>query len=86
MGVKSCCRKGCDEIMCFAYVDDIGYICRDCVEEFKLIMTRKGHAVDNILLIRYIDNELTKFVKDNEKMLAVSTINLNEYFDWYSLE
>ncbi len=35
MGVLSCSRKDCDNIMCDTYVDGIGYICFDCQREFK---------------------------------------------------
>lgn len=35
MGVKSCSRTNCDEIMCYTYVPTIGYLCFDCQEEFK---------------------------------------------------
>jgi hypothetical protein len=35
MGVMSCFRKGCDEIMCRTYVSNIGYICYDCKGEFE---------------------------------------------------
>ncbi len=35
MGVMSCHRKHCSEIMCDTYIDGIGYICHDCKVEFK---------------------------------------------------
>lgn len=34
MGVMSCYRKNCDNIMCDIYITDIGYICYDCQKEF----------------------------------------------------
>lgn len=29
-----CYRKDCDNIMCDVYINDIGYICYDCQQEF----------------------------------------------------
>lgn len=34
MGVMSCSRRGCSNIMCDTHVDDIGYVCNDCQKEF----------------------------------------------------
>jgi hypothetical protein len=35
MGVKSCGRKGCSNIMCDLYIPWLGYICNDCKREFE---------------------------------------------------
>jgi hypothetical protein len=35
MGVMSCSRKDCENIMCDTYVENIGYICYECKNEFK---------------------------------------------------
>lgn len=35
MGVMSCHRPDCDSIMCDTYVDDVGYVCRECQREFS---------------------------------------------------
>jgi len=35
MGVMSCHRKCCENIMCDTYIDGIGYVCNDCQTEFK---------------------------------------------------
>lgn len=34
MGVLTCNKKGCDNIMCNTYMFDVGYICGECIEEF----------------------------------------------------
>lgn len=34
MGVLSCIREGCSNIMCDIYVPSIGYICNVCAKEF----------------------------------------------------
>ena len=33
MGVLNCSRKGCDNIMCYRYSIEYGYICHDCFNE-----------------------------------------------------
>jgi hypothetical protein len=33
MGVMSCSRKGCDNVMCDRHSFEFGYICRECFEE-----------------------------------------------------
>lgn len=35
MGVMSCSRKDCDNIMCDTYVIKVGYVCNECKREFK---------------------------------------------------
>jgi len=35
MGVMSCARTGCGEIMCDTYIEDIGYICYKCKQELE---------------------------------------------------
>lgn len=35
MGVMTCSRYGCGNIMCETHVHPVGYICDECQEEFK---------------------------------------------------
>jgi hypothetical protein len=42
MGVMSCHRKGCNNIMCDTYIPQIGYVCRECQEEFKILLQTRG--------------------------------------------
>jgi hypothetical protein len=35
MGVMSCCRAGCNNIMCDTYSSVHGYICNECLIELK---------------------------------------------------
>ena len=45
MGVMSCVRDGCQNIMCDTYINGIGYICYDCQHEFKKYLIEKDiHA------------------------------------------
>lgn len=60
MGVMSCHRKGCNEIMCDTYINDIGYICYDCQREFDDYLSNNNI----VLTTEYgIKNELKKFMK-----------------------
>lgn len=40
MGVMSCSRYECDNIMCDTYIDGAGYVCYDCQNEFKEYIER----------------------------------------------
>ena len=35
MGVMTCSRGDCNNIMCDTYVSSVGYICYECQQEFK---------------------------------------------------
>ena len=41
MGVMSCSRKCCDNIMCRTYVNEVGYVCSSCQEEFKIFLEKE---------------------------------------------
>ena len=49
MGVMSCSRNNCDNIMCDTHIYDVGYICWECQKEFKEYLTwaplEKGEEV-----------------------------------------
>lgn len=35
MGVMTCSRNNCENIMCSTYVSSVGYVCYECQSEFK---------------------------------------------------
>jgi len=35
MGVMSCGRSGCSNIMCDTYIDGVGYLCNECLDELE---------------------------------------------------
>ena len=41
MGVMSCSRKACEEIMCDIYVGSVGYVCYECQNEFEAYLENK---------------------------------------------
>jgi len=59
MGVMSCSRNDCDNILCDTYVQSIGYICYECKSEFKEYLKKNGL---NPTSERQINNELEKFM------------------------
>ncbi len=83
MGVKICNRRDCDNTMCNTYIKNIGYICSDCVTEFKNISDESfpnGPYTENELL-----SDLKKFMNtspiDNTKEI---TITVNDFFEKYT--
>lgn len=42
MGVMSCSRTACDNIMCDTCVVGVGYVCNDCQNEFKECLSKEG--------------------------------------------
>ena len=42
MGVMSCHRRDCENIMCDTYVQGAGYICWECKKEFKEYLENEG--------------------------------------------
>lgn len=82
MGVMSCSRRGCDEIMCHTHVTGVGYICRSCQEEFKLYLQRENK--DPKTEIAIID-ELKEFMETYKNKYSDNPeMDINEFFDKYS--
>lgn len=83
MGVMPCYRKGCDEIMCHTYVDgEVGYICRECQNEFKEYATENDLDVSTEGQIKM---ELTKFMSLEKGSFAKGKeMDIDEFFDQYT--
>jgi len=65
MGVLSCSRDGCDNIMCRTYVYGIGYVCDECQDQFKQYLKSKHTSIHSN---HDIEEELKNFLeidKDN---------------------
>lgn len=76
MGVMSCSRASCENIMCDTYVEKIGYICWECKEEFKTFFDADSYVN---LTEGKILTELEKFMKHPKTSSETTTIN--EFFD-----
>lgn len=72
MGVMSCSRNACGNIMCDTYVGgDIGYICYECKNEFKEYLNKQNIEVKTEYEIRtalgkFMDTEKNSFSDGNE--------------------
>lgn len=82
MGVMACNRKDCESIMCDTYVDDIGYICNDCKEEFKNYLKAINKKPDNKYEIKRL---LFAFMSTDKNSFNVSgKMTVDEFFNHYT--
>ena len=73
MGVMTCNKNGCTNIMCRTYVNKVGYICDECQESF---MTHKlSIASSENQLIK----NLNKWMKKEKKIRDSNSINVNQF-------
>lgn len=79
MGVMSCSRKGCENIMCDTYVKSIGYICNDCKSEFKEYLQKNSLKPTTE---GEINRELEKFmVTAKDEYPDWSETTVDDFFD-----
>jgi len=79
MGVMSCSRKECDNIMCDTYVNSIGYICYDCKLEFKEYLQKEGLKPKTE---GQITKELEKFmITSKDSYIDGNEISIDEFFE-----
>jgi hypothetical protein len=78
MGVMSCVRNGCDNIMCDTYIDNIGYVCYDCQKEFK-----KEYDNDSEYSFNQIHYALERFVLTEKKDTNFRNGTISDFFDAY---
>jgi len=77
MGVMSCSRRDCENIMCNTHVSGIGYICNDCQAEFKRTLDYDEYEVvkeDDII------KELKKFMETTPTQGSDEKITIREFF------
>jgi len=74
MGVMTCSKNGCENIMCSRYADDIGYICYDCFNDLEQFQKRNP-SID----IDYIKNWMDEPKANNDYIHPM--INLNILFE-----
>jgi len=79
MGVMECSRNNCENIMCDTYIDDIGYICRGCQNEFKDYLKSKG--LDGVIPEGTLRTELKTFMKSEKDTYLGNEIGVDEFFD-----
>lgn len=57
MGAKECSKRGCENIMCDDYIENIGYICHECKTELKNINPKSEEEVVNFMHTKKEINE-----------------------------
>lgn len=65
MGVLTCSRYACYNVMCDTYIHGVGYVCHDCQTEFKEYLRAKGLTPTNEGEITRTLNEFIKTEKDS---------------------
>ena len=82
MGVMSCYRKGCENIMCDTYVPEVGYICYECQNEFKDYLEYNRIYVEREGEIR---RELTKFMETRKgDFTKGAEVDVDDFFKSYT--
>lgn len=83
MGVLTCVRMGCNNILCDTYVSGIGYICEECQLEFKRYLSNNGIIAKKEGKIR---RELKTFVDTWKDDYTSSNDNdaVDDFFENYT--
>ena len=82
MGVMSCSRYGCENIMCDTYVDGVGYVCYDCQKEFEKYLKKKGLNPET-------EGQIKKHLKDfmeteKDEYVEGKEMDVDEFFRSYT--
>jgi hypothetical protein len=80
MGVMSCNRNKCENILCDTFIDTIGYICNDCKSEFKDYLNDQNK---NNLTEGEIRRELRIFIDTIKGNYYKNITDINTFFDKY---
>ncbi len=77
MGVMACNRMDCESIMCDTYISSVGYICKECQDEFKQFLINENIEVRNE---GEINRELEKFMVTT-KFVRGREISVDDFFN-----
>ena len=65
MGVMQCSRKGCENVLCHRFSREYGYICTECFDELKtLVSTFSGANVGSFMATQ----KPMRFIKKDENL------------------
>jgi hypothetical protein len=78
MGVMSCSRKDCGNIMCDTYNESVGYICYECQNEFKVHLKNNNIVLDTE---RKIIEELKVFMETSKDTYSDINMSVDEFFN-----
>lgn len=71
----ACSRKGCPHVMCDTYIDDVGYICWECKNDFEKwleIYEYPPKTEDEIVKHLTVFMSIERTGYDNENEISVS--------------
>lgn len=81
MGVMSCSRPSCPNIMCQTYVNSIGYVCTECQNEFKDYLKKEQLTPKTEGEIK---NQLVLFMEtDKDRYVDGDEISVDDFFNSY---
>jgi len=81
MGLMSCSRPECENIMCDVYVDDVGYMCYECEKEFKTYLEKNDI---NPKTKQEIKGALMVFMQsDKDTHLTGPEMDVDDFFNQY---
>ena len=83
MGVMTCSRNGCSNIMFDTYISKVGYVCLDCQEEFKKYLEIekievKTESQIESALEKFMDTDQGTYNKEDKE------IGIDEFFRQYT--
>ena len=87
MGVMSCSRRRCEQIMCNTYVNTTqftGYVCNECQEEFKQYLIGIGKDPSDIP-VGDLNRKLADFMEtDKDSLTQGDGCSVDNFFDSYT--
>lgn len=82
MGVMSCSRNDCEEIMCDTYIEDVGYVCSECQFKFKQLLEKEDKN-EGVLTRKEMAIAFSDFMKTSKHFDSDDddyTISVDEFF------
>lgn len=79
MGVMPCSRRNCSHILCYTYIESIGYICDECQKEFKEYINLKTQG-NPPTTSKEINSELKLFIEIEKDNTTDRNITIDSYF------
>ena len=77
MGVRTCARRNCDNVMCDTHIPNIGYVCSNCQYEFKKFVKKRGLSVSDS---DDIATALRAFIMTPKNCFFKDGISIDDFF------
>mgnify|MGYP003516642626 CR=1 FL=1 len=84
MGVMSCDRRECDNIMCDTYINSVGYVCYDCQKEFESFVSAKNKIRTENKLMKWLNEFMEK--PKRQYQTVDEGITVEEFFRNYKAQ